>query len=378
MIIGLLCGPLIASINMKRLMTIVYILSALCVTAIITSCDNDTSEDWSEVIKLYVDAELGEYRPWGFPEDAEPLDGLKIKESKDAEWDIIPMNGIEGFTHSLGWEYYLEVEKTHLVNPPADASNVKYKLIKVINEQKIRDLEFPTLTVKGAFANSYSANIFEPVHFYLQGNDYMQSDLRELCDSLVFEIPWQKGTHLSRKIYFHEIGKAELISGWDHRFILPFGGICSIKAYKDGKLVYNDGISVSLSNDKDFLMYNWDEVTDNPNNPIGYVNFVDEKHEFVSSHYVIDGMPIVKVSLSKPADDTLEWLYEYICKLYKEPLYSSESGVQEQYDKLFTDTEKRETPLYIWQTDRSRIALIHWYDSDEDITKYYIKAEPVK
>ena len=98
----------------------------------------------------------------------------------------------------------------------------------------------------------------------------------------------------------------------------------------------------------------------------------------MSSHYILDGTPIVKVSLSKSADDTLEWLYEYLYKLYKEPLYGGEFGVQEQYGKLFTDTEKRETPLNIWQTDRSRIALIHWYDSDEDITKYYIKAEPIK
>ena len=287
----------------------------LLLSAIYISCDKDLTEDWSEVINLYVDAELGEYRPWGHPEDAEPLDGLKIKERKDADWDIIPMSGIEGFTHSLGWEYYLEVEKTHLVNPPADVSNVKYKLIKVINEQKIRELKFPTLTVKGAFANSYTANIFDPVHFYLQGNDYMQSDLRELCDSLVFEIPRQKGTHLSRKVYFHEIGKAELISGWNHRFILPFGGICSIKAYKDGKLVYNDGISVSLTNNKDFLMYDWDEITGNSSNSIGYVNFVDEKHEFVSTHYIVNGIPVVKVSLSKSADDTLEWLYEYLYNL---------------------------------------------------------------
>ena len=125
-------------------------------------------------------------------------------------------------------------------------------------------------------------------------------------------------------------------------------------------------------------MYNWNEVTENSNNSVAYINFVDEKHEFVSSHYILDRTPIVKVSLSKPADDTLEWLYEYLYKLYKETLYGGESGVQEQYGKLFTDTEKRETPLYIWQTDRSRIALIHWYDSDEDITKYYIKAEPVK
>ena len=77
-----------------------WVLIALCITTTFISCDKDSSEDWSEIIKLYVDAELGEYRPWGLPEDAEPLDGLKIKEQKDADWDIIPKNGIEGFTHS--------------------------------------------------------------------------------------------------------------------------------------------------------------------------------------------------------------------------------------------------------------------------------------
>lgn len=355
-----------------------YFTMLLLLSAIYTSCDKDTPEDWSEVINLYVDAELGEYRPWGHPEDAEPLDGLKIKERKDADWEIIPMNGIDGFTHSLGWEFYLEVEKVHLANPPADASNIKYNLIKIVDEQKVRTPEFPTLEVKGALANSCTANIFEPVHFYLNGNDYMQQYLRELCDSLVFDIPWLKGTHLNRKIYFHEVGKTQLISGWDHRFILPISGLCRIKAYKDGDVVYNDAISVSLTNEKDFLMYNWNEITKNSDNSIGYVNFVDEKHEFVSTHYTVNGIPIARVSLSKPADDTLEWLYEYLCKLYNEPLYSSESEVQEQYGKLFTDIDKRETPQYIWKTDRSCIALIHWYDSEEDITQYYIKAEPVK
>ena len=125
-------------------------------------------------------------------------------------------------------------------------------------------------------------------------------------------------------------------------------------------------------------MYDWDEITGNSNNSIGYVNFVDEKHEFVSTHYIVNGIPVVKVSLSKSADDTLEWLYEYLYKLYKEPLYSSESEVQEQYGKLFTDIDKRKIPQYIWKTDRSCIALIHWYNSEEDITQYYIKTEPVK
>ena len=342
------------------------------------SCDRDLPKDWSEVINLYVDSEYGEWRPWGHPTDAEPLDGLKIKESKDADWEIIPMDGIDGFTHSLGWEFYLEVEKVHLANPPADAPNIRYRLIRIVDKQKVRTPKFPTLEVKGALANSYTANIFEPVHFYLDGNDYMQQDLRELCDSLVFDIPYSKGTHLSRKIFFYETGRTQLISGWDHRFILPMSGLCRIKAYKDGDVVYSDAISVSLTNNKDFLMYNWNEITENFDNSIGYVNFVDEKHEFVSTHYIVNGIPVVKVSLSKPADDTLEWLYEYLYKLYKEPLYSSESEVQAQYGKLFTDIDKSETPQYIWRTDRSCIALIHWYDPEEDITKYYIKAELVK
>ena len=366
---------------MKKLKSLYWVLIALCITTTFISCEKDIPEDWSEVINLYVDAELGEYRPWGHPTDAEPLDGLKIKESKDADWEIIPMNGIDGFTHSLGCEFYLEVEKVHLANPPADASNIRYRLIKIIREQKVRNPEFPTLEVKGAYgalANSYTANIFEPVHFYLDGNDYMQQDLRKLCDSLVFDIPYSKGTHLSRKIYFHEVGRTQLISGWDHRFILPMGGLCRIKAYKNGDVVYSDAISVSLTNDKDFLMYNWNEISENSDNSIVYVNFVDEKHEFASTHYIVSEIPIAKVWLSKSADDTLEWLYEYLYKLYKKPLYSSESEIQEQYGKLFTDIDKREAPQYIWKTDSSCIALIHWYDSDEDITKYYIKAEPIK
>ena len=370
---------------MRKLKSFYYcVLIALCNSVVFTSCNQDASEDredWSEVINLYVDAELGEYRPWGHPENAEPLDGLKIKESKDADWEIIPMDGIDGFTHSLGWEFYLEVEKVHLANPPADASNIRYRLIKIVEEQKVRTPEFPTLEVKGAqgaLANSYTANIFEPAHFYLDGNDYMQQDLRELCDSLVFDIPYSKGTHLSRKIFFHETGRTQLISDWDHRFILPMSGLCRIKAYKNGDVVYSDAISVSLTNNKDFLMYNWNEITENFDNSIGYVNFVDEKHEFVSTHYIVGKTPIVKVFLSKPENETLDWLYEYLYKLYKEPLYSSESGVQEQYGKLFTEIDNRETPQYIWKTESSLIVLIYWYDSDEDITKYYIKAEPVK
>ena len=53
---------------------------------------------------------------WGNPEDAETLNGLKIKERKDAEWEEIPIDGIIGFSYVEGNEYFIEVEKTHLAN----------------------------------------------------------------------------------------------------------------------------------------------------------------------------------------------------------------------------------------------------------------------
>lgn len=50
---------------MKKLKSLYWVLISLCITTTFISCEKDIPEDWSEVINLYVDAELGEYRPWG-------------------------------------------------------------------------------------------------------------------------------------------------------------------------------------------------------------------------------------------------------------------------------------------------------------------------
>ena len=83
--------------------------------------------------------------------------------------------------------------------------------------------KFPTLGIKGASLNTHTANIFEPVHFYLEGDDYMNWSLSQLCDSLVFSVMGEEG---SRKVYYDEKGHSELIAGWDHYFYLPQGCLC--------------------------------------------------------------------------------------------------------------------------------------------------------
>ena len=89
--------------------------------------------------------------------------------------------------------------------------------------------KFPTLEIKGASLNKHTANIFEPVHFYLEGDDYMNWSLSQLCDSLVFSVMGEDG---SRKVYYDEKGHSELIVGWDHYFYLPQGCLCRIQAYR--------------------------------------------------------------------------------------------------------------------------------------------------
>lgn len=107
-----------------------------CLIATCLSClEDDKNEDWSEVVNLYVSSETGAYYPLEYPNEAEPLEGIKIKENIESEWIVIHINGIEGFTYKKGFEYYLKVEKIHLGNPPADSMDIKYKLIEIISKK---------------------------------------------------------------------------------------------------------------------------------------------------------------------------------------------------------------------------------------------------
>jgi len=238
--------------------------------------------------------------------------------------------------------------------------------------------KFPTLEITGASLNTYTANIFEPVHFYLEGDDYMNWSLSQLCDSLVFSVMGEDG---SRKVYYDEKGHSELIDGWDHRFYLPVGCLCRIQAYKGNEVIYTDAIEVNLTNDKDFLMYDWDEVADASKlGTVGFNNFIEPQYSIVTAAYFKENAPSVKVSVEKPEslEDARTWLYEYMKKLYKDPVYSESAEVKTKYAELFVSAQEDETPLYIWKDDKSVVALVEQYDEFVPVTRVYVKAEPVK
>ena len=238
--------------------------------------------------------------------------------------------------------------------------------------------KFPTLEITGASLNTYTANIFEPVHFYLEGDDYMNWSLSQLCDSLVFSVMGEDG---SRKVYYDEKGHSELIVGWDHYFYLPQGCLCSIQAYKNNEVIYTDAIEVNLTNDNDFLMYDWDEVADASNlGTVGFNNFIEPRYSIVTAAYFKENTPSVKVAVENPEslEDARSWLFEYIKKLYKDPVYSESAEVKTKYAELFVSAQEDETPLYIWKDDKSVVALVEQYDEFVPVTRVYVRAEPVK
>lgn len=238
--------------------------------------------------------------------------------------------------------------------------------------------KFPTMEIKGASLNTHTANIFEPVHFYLEGDDYMNWSLSQLCDSLVFSVMGEDG---SRKVYYDEKGHSELIAGWDHRFYLPQSCLCRIQAYKNNEVIYTDAIEVNLTNDNDFLMYDWDEVANASKfGTVGFNNFIEPQYSIVTAAYFKENAPSVKVIVENPEslEDARTWLYEWMKKLYKDPIYSESAEVKTKYAELFVSAHENETPLYIWKDDKSVVALVEQYDEFVPVTRVYVRAEPVK
>lgn len=64
-----------------------------------------------------------------------PMKCLQIKEKKSENWQNLYSN-IEGFTYEPGFEYTLKVRTEKVENPPADASSIKYVLVKEISKVK--------------------------------------------------------------------------------------------------------------------------------------------------------------------------------------------------------------------------------------------------
>ncbi|MCE9923312.1 MULTISPECIES: DUF4377 domain-containing protein [Aeromonas] len=66
-----------------------------------------------------------------------PMKCMQVRSQPGENWTLFYQQ-IEGFTFEPGFRYQLEVRTEQLTDVPADASSVRYQLIKVVSKQAVR------------------------------------------------------------------------------------------------------------------------------------------------------------------------------------------------------------------------------------------------
>lgn len=121
------------------------LLVAFFTVAGLTACsDDDEPKDSVKEIRMLVSAETGVTYAWGDDMKENPIECMLVKTEGDSEgWQNLGFEQIKGFSYERGHEYYLSVKRTILANPPADASDRTYELIRVLEDRLVTDPEVP-------------------------------------------------------------------------------------------------------------------------------------------------------------------------------------------------------------------------------------------
>lgn len=118
------------------------IIPFLLITAFLAvSCSDDEPKDAVREIRMSVSSETGTRYVFGYEQPVECM--LVMSEDNPGVWEPFDFNAIKGFTYEKGHEYYLSVERTILANPPADASDRTYSLIRILQDRLVVDPEIP-------------------------------------------------------------------------------------------------------------------------------------------------------------------------------------------------------------------------------------------
>lgn len=123
--------------------TILSFLFIPCV--LLAAClGDDEPKDTVKETLISVSAETGVTYPLFDDKREHPIECMLVMtEDYPGVWQPMMFGTIEGFTYERGHEYYLSVRKTTLANPPADAPNCTYKLLRILDDRLVVEPEIP-------------------------------------------------------------------------------------------------------------------------------------------------------------------------------------------------------------------------------------------
>lgn len=148
-------------------------------------------------------------------------------------------------------------------------------------------------------------------------------------------------------------------------------------------MIYEDVQNITITNEKDFLMFDWDDVISGKVGGEAYVNALNPNIQFASNVWCDEGNPAIKIYLVQTGnlkpDDKRRILYEYMCDIYSVPTWSVKDDVDSKWQDLFVlAANAAYIPECIWETETSVAALVSSYNESTEIYGCRILAEPLR
>lgn len=283
-------------------------------------------------------------------------------------------------------EFFLRFPKYVIISPPMKrlffVFLVAISVVSCLKEGDAPHSSTPPVVKISTVDNG--KNIFELMKFsfFLEKSESGVPDrnygfrIEPYYDSLVWRVP-------ALKADFKVFEPDRWYTGVGTCFFLPGTHRTLLSGYKDGKVVYSYEYPVTVRSDKDFLGYDWEEITGPDDASTGYKDIFAADYtdcHFSSYAGMHDDVPSVTLFIWFTDDDfsaekEKNRLLDEIRNLYGEADYSEADGELESvYNSSFHYREEGAQPLYVWLTEKSNIVLL---GKENHHLRYVIYAEPV-
>ena len=147
----------------------------LAVFSLASCSSDDDNEDITKEIIMNVSAELGVMYDLFDSMGEHPIECMRVMtEDEPGRWQNLYFSEIKGFTYERGHEYVLRVKRTILANPPQDASNRTYELVRILADKKVEDVAEPVeKEVKSEADIEYEQQCPVEKYAIAKGGEYM-------------------------------------------------------------------------------------------------------------------------------------------------------------------------------------------------------------
>ena len=153
----------------------IFVMCAAMLSLNSCSSDDDSEKDITKEINMSVSAEPGVMYDLFDSMREHPIECMRVMtEDEPGQWQNLYFNSIKGFTYERGHEYELWVKRTILANPPQDASNRTYELVRIVADRKVEDMaEFVEKVVKSEADIEYEQQCPIEKYAIAKGGEYM-------------------------------------------------------------------------------------------------------------------------------------------------------------------------------------------------------------